>query len=73
MSTPVPRPNDGAENDESTPVPMLTRDDTAAYLNVSTRTLDRIVRAGEIPAYRIRGHRRFRIVDIDVYIASKIE
>jgi excisionase family DNA binding protein len=29
--------------------PMLTRDDTAAYLAVSKRTLDRLVQAGEIP------------------------
>jgi excisionase family DNA binding protein len=53
--------------------PMLTRDDTAAYLAVSKRTLDRLVRAGEIPAYRIGGHRRFRIEDIDSFVASRME
>jgi excisionase family DNA binding protein len=53
--------------------PMLTRDDTAAYLAVSKRTLDRLVQAGEIPAYRIGGHRRFRIEDIDSFVASKME
>jgi excisionase family DNA binding protein len=53
--------------------PMLTREETAAYLAVSTRTLDRLVRAGEFPAYRIGGHRRFRKTDIDQYVASKME
>jgi excisionase family DNA binding protein len=52
---------------------MLTREQTAAYLAVSKRTLDRLVQAGEIPAYRIGGHRRFRIEDIDSFVASKME
>jgi excisionase family DNA binding protein len=53
--------------------PMLTRDDTASYLAVSKRTLDRLVQAGQIPAYRIGGHRRFRIEDIDSFVASRME
>jgi excisionase family DNA binding protein len=52
---------------------MLTRDDTAAYLAVSKRTLDRLVHAGEVPAYRISGHRRFRIEDLERFIRSKRE
>ena len=53
--------------------PLLTRDATAAYLAVSKRTLDRLVQAGEIPAYRISGHRRFRIADIERFIGSRKE
>lgn len=53
--------------------PMLTRDLAAAYLAVSKRTLDRLVQAGELPAYRIGGHRRFRLDDIDSFVASKLE
>lgn len=53
--------------------PMLTRDATAAYLAVSKRTLDRLVHAGEIPAYRISGHRRFRVEDIEQFITSRKE
>ena len=53
--------------------PMLTRDATAAYLAVSKRTLDRLVQAGEIPTYRISGHRRFRIEDIERFISSRKE
>ena len=53
--------------------PMLTRDATAAYLAVSTRTLDRLVQAGDLHAYRVGGHRRFRIADIDSYVNSRME
>ncbi|MGH8301367.1 MAG: helix-turn-helix domain-containing protein [Steroidobacteraceae bacterium] len=56
-----------------TTIALLTRDAAAAYLAVSTRTLDRLVHAGAITAYRIGGHRRFRIEDIDSFIASKAE
>lgn len=53
--------------------PMLTRDGAATYLAVSKRTLDRLVQAGDLPTYRIGGHRRFRLEDIDSFIASKME
>jgi len=53
--------------------PMLTKDATAAYLAVSTRTLDRLVQAGDLRAYRIGGHRRFRIDDVDSFIKSRME
>jgi excisionase family DNA binding protein len=63
-----------AGSGQVTPVrPMLTRDATAAYLAVSKRTLDRLVQAGEIPTYRISGHRRFRIEDIERFIRSRKE
>jgi excisionase family DNA binding protein len=52
---------------------MLTREDTASYLAVSKRTLDRLIQAGEIPAYRIGGHRRFRVEDIDSFIDRRKE
>jgi excisionase family DNA binding protein len=52
---------------------MLTRDATAAYLAVSKRTLDRLVQSGAIPTYRISGHRRFRIEDIERFISSRKE
>jgi excisionase family DNA binding protein len=52
---------------------MLTRDQVASYLCVSTRTLDRLIQAGEIPAYRIGGHRRFRREDLDSFIDSRRE
>ena len=53
--------------------PMLTRDGAAAYLSISLRTLDRLVRSGAITAYRIGGHRRFRVEDIDHYVTRSAE
>lgn len=53
--------------------PMLTRDATAAYLAVSTRTVDRLVQSGDLHAYRIGSHRRFRMDDVDSYIKSRME
>ncbi len=52
---------------------LLTRDDAAEYLAISKRTLDRLVQSGDIPAYRISGHRRFRRADIDSFVASRRE
>ncbi len=63
----------GLESDDQPVQRMLTKDDTATYLAVSKRTLDRLVKAGELPAYRIGGHRRFRIEDIDSFINSRME
>lgn len=53
--------------------PMLTKEQVAAYLAVSKRTLDRLIQSGEIPAYRIGGHRRFRREDVDSYVSSRKE
>jgi excisionase family DNA binding protein len=53
--------------------PMLTKDSVAAYLSISLRTLDRLLQAGAIPSYRIGGHRRFRLEDVEQYIARSAE
>lgn len=37
---------------------LLTRIEAADYLGVSTNTLDRIIRDGSLPFYRIRGQIR---------------
>lgn len=65
-------PSLGADDDRAIQ-PMLTRDDTAAYLAVSTRTVDRLVQTGALHAYRIGSHRRFRMDDVDSYIKSRME
>ncbi len=38
-----------ADDESRHTTPMMRRNDTAAYLAVSKRTLDRLVQAGEIP------------------------
>jgi excisionase family DNA binding protein len=73
MTTSVDNREHAPNGDAAAARPMLTRDDTAAYLAVSKRTLDRLVQAGEIPTYRISGHRRFRIEDIERFIRSRKE
>jgi excisionase family DNA binding protein len=73
MTASVDLSGQSSERTDRRPQPMLTRDDTAAYLAVSKRTLDRLVHAGEVPAYRISGHRRFRIEDLERFIRSKRE
>ncbi len=49
---------------------LLTRIKAADYLDVSTNTLDRIIRDGSLPFYRIRGQIRIDKTDIDTYIES---
>ena len=44
---------------------LLTRIEAADYLDVSTNTLDRIIRDGSLPFYRIRGQIRIDKTDID--------
>ncbi len=73
MATSVQASGQSSDGADRRSPPMLTRDDTATYLAVSKRTLDRLVQAGELPAYRIGGHRRFRIEDIDLFIKKRME
>lgn len=54
------------------PVPghraLFTRHTLAAYLQLHVNTVDRLVKRGEIPAYRVAGKLRFYAHDIDQYI-----
>lgn len=45
----------------------------AAYLDISTRTLARLKKAGEIPFARCGRQIRYRRRDLDEYLASNIE
>ncbi|MDD5599011.1 MAG: helix-turn-helix domain-containing protein [Victivallaceae bacterium] len=51
---------------EETPVNMLTRDETAAILKVSRKTLERMQARGQIKAYRV-GLRQWRYRLADIY------
>ena len=46
----------------------LTRFELAALLNVSVRTVDRMIAARELPVRRVRGHVRFLRSDVDRYL-----
>ncbi|GEK21002.1 helix-turn-helix domain-containing protein [Cellulomonas xylanilytica] len=56
-------------NDDLNDTTWVRRLDSAAYLDVSPRTLDRLVDAGKLTAYRI-GSRvvRFRRSDLDALL-----
>lgn len=49
----------------------VTRTELAALLQVSLRTVDRMIAAGEIPVRRVRGKAvRFLRSDVDAYLAG---
>ena len=50
--------------------PLRTYQEAADYLRISLATIDRMVRANELPSVLIRGRRLFRIRDLDDYIRS---
>jgi excisionase family DNA binding protein len=57
----------GQEQDR-TRAALFTRHTLAAYLQLHVNTIDRLVKRGEIPAYRVAGKLRFYPSDIDRYI-----
>ena len=48
----------------SKPIRLLTPQETAAFLSVSVRTVQRLVSAGKLPAVRISKSMRFRMDDL---------
>ena len=54
---------------------LKTRDEAAAYLRVSTRTLDRLIAERKIRAARIGGERRGRVVfdqaDLEAFVRRR--
>ncbi len=53
--------------------PLLTKRGVAVYLDVSERTVDRLVESRALPAFRIGGHRRFRLDDLERFVAENWE
>lgn len=52
---------------------LLTREEAADHLRISTRTLDDMEEAGEIQAVRIRGRVLYHRETLDAYIRSQCE
>jgi excisionase family DNA binding protein len=48
--------------------PLMRRRVAAALMGVSVSTVDRLVRAGELPAMRVGGSVRFALCDLEAYI-----
>ena len=51
---------------------ILTLDEVAAYLKAGKRTVYRLARKGEIPAFKLGGTWRFRRSELDLWIAESI-
>ena len=47
----------------------LSRAKAAAYLDISTRLLDDLLTAGEIPKIKLRRKTLVRVCDLDAYLA----
>jgi len=50
---------------------LLTAEDLAAYLNVCTKTVYRMLRRGQLPCYRVAGVWRFRKEAIDQWLEQR--
>lgn len=53
-------------------VTLLTAAEVAEQLRVSTMTIYRLIRRGELPAVRVGRNYRVRASDLDSYLASQV-
>jgi excisionase family DNA binding protein len=53
------------------PEAAITVRDVAAYLNVTEKTVYRLVQRGELPGFKVAGAWRFRRRDIDAWIEEQ--
>jgi len=50
---------------------LLTVEDLAAYLQVSTKTVYRMIRRSQLPCYRLGNRWRFRKEEVDKWLESE--
>lgn len=50
---------------------LLTVREVAETMRVSTMTVYRLIRAGELPAIRVGKHFRIRVEDLDTYLEER--
>jgi excisionase family DNA binding protein len=53
-------------------VTLLTAAEVAEQLRVSTMTVYRLIRRGELPAVRVGRNYRVRAADLDTYLAAQV-
>lgn len=51
---------------------LLTAAEVADQLRVSTMTIYRLIRRGELPAVRVGRNYRVRAADLDAYLAGQV-
>lgn len=55
------------------PVGALSRVEAAQYLSISTRLLDDLLTAGEIPKIKIGRKTLVRVIDLDEFLVGLLE
>jgi excisionase family DNA binding protein len=50
---------------------FLTTEEVLSYLHINLRTIYRLIRAGNLPAFRVGRQWRFRKEDIDAWVAAR--
>jgi excisionase family DNA binding protein len=50
---------------------FLTMDEVLGYLRVTSRTIYRLIKAGELPAVRVGRQWRFRQRDLDAWLSRQ--
>ncbi len=58
----------GSPGDPRDTGPLLTRGEAASFLNVSESTVYRLIRGGELPAYRVSHSIRISQVALEIYL-----
>ena len=54
------------------PEPVVDSEKAARFLNVNPKTLQKMARTGEVPAYRIGKLWKFPLSDLDGWLRSKV-
>ena len=52
---------------------VLTLEEVAGYLRLSTKTVSRMARAGELPAFKAGNHWRVRRAELEGWIRRRME
>jgi excisionase family DNA binding protein len=52
--------------------PVIDSEEAAKFLNINPKTLQKMARNGEVPAYRIGKLWKFRISDLDEWLRDKV-
>ena len=60
----------GASHEDRMQPPLMTRQDVCRYLGISRRTLLRLMKKQELPAFRVGRGLRFRRQDVETWLAG---
>lgn len=61
----------GYSHTESATPAFLTMDEVLGYLRVTSRTIYRLIKAGDLPAVRVGRQWRFRQSDLDAWLSRQ--